>query len=82
MSYLGYANPRIVMDYGHKCSGLASLTPPPASEFIGRLGIPGAQRMLPSSAQAHVEPGWMKIGTLPLPSPVDGGGQMLPLRLL
>ena len=27
---------RIVMDYGHKRSGLASLTPPPASEFIGQ----------------------------------------------
>jgi hypothetical protein len=31
--------------------------------------------MLPSSAQAHVEPGWMKIGTLPLPSPSTREGR-------
>jgi hypothetical protein len=31
--------------------------------------------MLPSRAQAHVEPGWMKIGTLPLPSPSTREGR-------
>ena len=31
--------------------------------------------MLPSNAQAHVEPGWIKIGTLPLPSPSTGEGR-------
>ena len=39
---------RIVMDYGHKRSGL---TPPlPPQNALGRLRTPGAQRTLPSAA--------------------------------